>query len=252
MSVESITPYNSGERKREQITQAFDVIAHRYDRLNRILSFGIDSGWRRRALRLLVQDQPPPERVLDVATGTADFAILAARRLPRARITGIDLSAGMLATGRAKIERAKLCDRIDLVHGDCLELPFADGSFDAVTVAFGVRNFENIAAGLAEMRRVLAPGGRVVILELSQPERMPMRALFRLYLRGVMPLLGRLFSGHVQEYRYLPASIEQVPQGQVMLDLLCAAGFDACHSTCYTFGICSCYTGKNHETPEVS
>ena len=117
MSVESITPYSSGERKREQITQAFDVIAHRYDRLNRILSFGIDSGWRRRALRLLVQDQPPPERILDVATGTADFAILAARRLPRAHITGIDLSAGMLATGRAKIERAKLCDRIDLVWG---------------------------------------------------------------------------------------------------------------------------------------
>lgn len=245
MSVESITPYNSGERKREQITQAFDVIAHRYDRLNRILSFGIDSGWRRRALRLLVQDQPPPERILDVATGTADFAILAARRLPRAHITGIDLSAGMLATGRAKIERAKLCDRIDLVHGDCLELPFADGSFDAVTVAFGVRNFENIVAGLAEMRRVLAPGGCVVILELSQPERMPMRALFRLYLRGVMPLLGRLFSGHVQEYRYLPASIEQVPQGQVMLGLLRAAGFDACRSACYTFGVCSCYTGAS-------
>lgn len=243
MNVESITPYGNGERKREQITQAFDVIVHRYDRLNRILSLGIDGGWRRRALRLLARVQPPPERVLDVATGTADFAILAARRLPRAHITGIDLSAGMLAAGRAKIERAKLCDRIDLVHGDCLELPFADGWFDAVTVAFGVRNFENIATGLAEMRRVLVPGGRVVVLELSQPERAPLRTLFRFYLRAVMPLLGRLFAGHVQEYRYLPASIEQVPQGPAMLDLLRAAGFDACCSACYTFGVCSCYTG---------
>ncbi|MDD4174530.1 MAG: ubiquinone/menaquinone biosynthesis methyltransferase, partial [Kiritimatiellae bacterium] len=198
MSVESVTPYDSGASKREQITQAFDVIAHRYDRLNRILSLGIDGGWRRRALRLLAQDAPP-DRVLDVATGTADFAILAARLLPRARITGIDLSAGMLASGRAKVLRAQLCDRIDLVRGDGLALPFADASFDAVTAAFGVRNFESIPAGLAEMRRVLAPGGRVVILELSQPEHAPMRPLFRFYLRAVMPLLGRLFSGHARE-----------------------------------------------------
>ena len=243
MSVESVTPYDSGASKREQITQAFDVIAHRYDRLNRILSLGIDRGWRRRALRLLAQDAPP-DRVLDVATGTADFAILAARLLPRVRITGIDLSAGMLASGRAKVLRAQLCDRIDLVRGDGLALPFADASFDAVTVAFGVRNFESIAAGLAEMHRVLAPDGRVVILELSQPERAPMRPLFRVYLRAVMPQLGRLFSGHAREYRYLPASIEQVPQGEAMLGLLRAAGFDACRAVRYTFGVCSCYTGR--------
>ena len=155
MSVETVTPYDSGASKREQITHAFDVIAHRYDRLNRILSLGIDRGWRRRALRLLAQDAAP-DRVLDVATGTADFAILAARLLPHARITGIDLSAGMLASGRAKVLRAQLCDRIDLMRGDCLALPFADGSFDAVTVAFGVRNFESIAAGLGDAPRARA------------------------------------------------------------------------------------------------
>ncbi|HRR33618.1 MAG TPA: bifunctional demethylmenaquinone methyltransferase/2-methoxy-6-polyprenyl-1,4-benzoquinol methylase UbiE [Kiritimatiellia bacterium] len=243
MSVENVTPYGSGASKREQIAQAFDVIAHRYDRLNRILSLGIDSGWRRRALRLLTQDVQP-ERVLDVATGTADFAILAARLLPQAHVTGIDLSEGMLTIGRAKVQRARLGDRIDLIRDDCLALPFADSAFDAVTVAFGVRNFENIVAGLTEMYRVLAPDGRVVILELSRPERVPMRPLFRFYLRVVMPLLGRLFSGHAREYRYLPDSIEQVPQGDAMLKLLRAAGFDACQAMRYTFGTCSCYTGR--------
>ncbi len=248
MSVESVTPYDSSASKREQITQAFDVIAHRYDRLNRILSFGIDTDWRRRALRLLAREVTP-DRVLDVATGTADFAILAARLLPCAHITGIDLSAGMLESGRAKILCAGLNDRIELVRGDGQALPFPDASFDAVTVAFGVRNFESIAAGLAEMHRVLVPGGRVVILELSQPERAPMRPLFHFYLRSVMPLLGRLFSGHAHEYRYLPASIEQVPQGKVMLDLLGGAGFDVCRSVRYTFGICSCYTGLAATVP---
>ena len=241
MNVEHVTPYDSGEGKRIQIERAFDTIAHRYDRLNRLMSFGIDVLWRRRALRLLQPDSPA--RLLDVATGTADFAIHAARRVPHVQVTGIDLSEGMLRIGRAKVANAKLDSRITLIVGDCLSLPFADGTFDAVTVAFGVRNFEDIPAGLAEMRRVVKPGGRVVILELSQPERFPMRPLFRFYLKTVMPLMGKLFSGHAKEYRYLPASIEHVPQGEAMLALLRTAGFSDCRRQTYTFGICSCYTG---------
>jgi demethylmenaquinone methyltransferase/2-methoxy-6-polyprenyl-1,4-benzoquinol methylase len=187
---------------------------------------------------------PPPARLLDVATGTADFAMLAARRLPQTRITGIDLSEGMLRAGRAKVAAARLDDRIALESGDSLALPYADGIFDAVTAAFGVRNFEDIPNGLAEVRRVLKPGGRVVILELSQPARFPMRPLFHLYMRTVMPALGGLLSGHAQEYRYLPASIAHVPQGDAMLALLRAAGFADCACETYTFGICSCYTGR--------
>ena len=241
MKVEKITPYATGESKRVQITRAFDVIADRYDRLNRVLSFGIDLLWRRRALRLLRADRPA--RVLDVATGTADFAIMAARRLPQALITGVDLSEGMLNIGRAKVAAAKLDARIRLLTGDCLSLDFGDGSFDAATVAFGVRNFENLAAGFAEIRRVVKPGGRVVILELSEPRAFPLRPLYRLYLRRVIPFAGRLLTGHAREYRYLPTSIEHAPQGETLLVLLRAAGFEECRFETYTFGICSCYTG---------
>ena len=241
MNIEHVTPYATGESKRVQIERAFDTIAHRYDRLNRLMSLGIDVLWRRRALRLLLPNAPT--RLLDVATGTADFAIHAARRLPHARITGIDLSEGMLQIGRAKVENAGLADRVTLTAGDCLSLPFTDGTFDAVTVAFGVRNFEDIPAGLTEMRRMLKPDGRIVILELSQPEHFPMRPLFRFYTKAVMPLMGRLFAGHAEEYRYLPASIEHVPQGDAMLALLRGAGFTDCRRETYTFGICSCYTG---------
>ncbi|MDD4017753.1 MAG: bifunctional demethylmenaquinone methyltransferase/2-methoxy-6-polyprenyl-1,4-benzoquinol methylase UbiE [Kiritimatiellae bacterium] len=242
MNIENLTPYSSDESKRVQITQAFDVIAHRYDRLNRILSFGIDLLWRLRALRLL--QATPPARLLDVATGTADLAIMAARRLPRTHITGIDLSENMLKIGRAKVAAAGLDRRITLTPGDGLALAFPDASFDAVTSAFGVRNFENLLAGFREMRRVLKPGGRIVILELSEPRAFPMRPLFRFYLRKVMPWAGRLLTGHGREYRYLPASIEKVPQGGEMLSLLQAAGFTGCRHTSYTFGICSCYTGS--------
>ena len=241
MNVEKITPYASGESKRVQITQAFDVIAQRYDRLNRVLSFGIDLLWRHRALRLLRDDQPT--RLLDVATGTADFAIMAARRLPQATITGIDLSEGMLRIGRAKVAEAQLDERIRLQIGDCLSLDFADASFDAALAAFGVRNFENMASGFAEIRRVVKPGGRIVILELSEPKAFPIHTLFRFYLRHIIPFAGRLLTGHTREYLYLPASIEQVPQGETMLDLLRAAGFSDCRCETYTFGICSCYSG---------
>ncbi len=241
MNVEKITPYASGESKRVQITQTFDVIANRYDRLNRVLSLGIDLLWRRKAIRLLRDDQPA--RLLDVATGTADFAIMAARRLPHALITGIDLSEGMLRIGRAKVTAAQLNERIQLQSGDCLSLDFADASFDAALAAFGVRNFENMASGFAELRRVIKPSGRLIILELSEPKVFPLRAFFRLYLHHIIPFAGRLLTGHTREYRYLPASIEQVPQGEAMLDLLRAADFEDCRCETYSFGICSCYSG---------
>jgi demethylmenaquinone methyltransferase/2-methoxy-6-polyprenyl-1,4-benzoquinol methylase len=242
MKVEKVTPYASDESKRAQITRAFDGLSRRYDRLNRILSMGLDLGWRRRALGHL--SEAPPADILDVATGTADFAIMAARRLPQARITGIDLSEGMLNAGRCKVASAGLKDRITLKTGDCLTLDFHDASFDAVTAAFGVRNFASLAAGFAEIRRVLRPGGRVVILELSEPHAFPMRQLHRFYLRYAIPLVGRLLTGLANEYRYLPASIEQVPQGEEMLALLRDAGLTGCTFESYTFGICTCYVGR--------
>jgi ubiquinone/menaquinone biosynthesis methyltransferase len=169
--VERVTPYATDESKRVQIARAFDALARRYDPLNRVLSLGLDTGWRRRALSLL--REAPPARLLDAATGTADFALLAARLFPAARITGIDVSEGMLEKARRKVSAAGLSGRIALRAGDALALPFPEASFDAVTAAFGVRNFEDIAAGFSEMRRVLVPGGRAVILELSEPETFP-------------------------------------------------------------------------------
>ena len=242
MKVETVTPYVTDESKRAQIMRAFDTLAHRYDLLNRVLSLGLDLGWRRRALRILRDEQPA--HVLDVATGTADFAILAAQRLPQCTVTGVDLSEGMLEAGRRKVAAAGLSASITLQTGDAQALPFPDASFDAVTAAFGVRNFESIVAGFREMRRVLKPGGRAVILELSAPHAFPMRQLHRFYLRRWIPLIGKLLTGHAREYAYLPASVEQVPQGDAMLDLLREAGFADCRCERYTFGICSCYTGR--------
>ena len=242
MKVETVTPYVTDESKRAQIMRAFDTLAHRYDLLNRVLSLGLDLGWRRRALRSLRDVQPA--HILDVATGTADFAILAAQRLPPCAVTGVDLSEGMLEAGRRKVAAAGLSARVTLQTGDAQALPFSDASFDAVTAAFGVRNFENLAAGFREKRRVLKPGGRADILELSAPNAFPMRQLHRFYLRYWIPLIGRLLTGHAREYAYLPASVEQVPQGDAMLDLLREAGFGDCLCETFTFGICSCYTGR--------
>lgn len=242
MGVESLTPYGTNESKRVQIARAFDALAQRYDLLNRVLSLGLDLGWRRRALAPLRRDAPP--HVLDAATGTGDFAILAARLLPQARVTGVDLSEAMLAIGRDKVAAARLGDRVTLLAADVLRLPFEDAAFDAATAAFGVRNFEDLPAGFRELRRVLKPGGRLVVLELSEPARFPLRQLHHLYLRRWIPWVGRAISGLAQEYAYLPASIERVPQGQAMLALLREAGFEACACASYTFGICSCYTAS--------
>jgi len=242
MSVEQITPYGTGERKREQIARAFDVLARRYDAMNRLLSLGLDTGWRRRALRRLAP--LAPARLLDVATGTADFAILAARLLPATRVTGVDVSQEMLAIGRQKVARAALSQRVELLPGDGLALAFPDDCFDAATAAFGVRNYEDLAAGFRELRRVLKPGSPVVIVELSRPRARLLRAAHGWYLRRWIPLLGKWLAGRAQEYAYLPDSIAEVPQGEAMLALLREAGFRDCAQETYTFGICSCYTGR--------
>jgi demethylmenaquinone methyltransferase/2-methoxy-6-polyprenyl-1,4-benzoquinol methylase len=242
MNVEKITPYATGERKRAQIKQAFDTLAHRYDLLNRVLSLGLDINWRTRALRLL--QSPPPASLLDVATGTGDFAIHAARLLPQTHVTGIDLSEAMLAIGKKKVAAAGLTARITLQAGDGLALDFPDASFEAATAAFGVRNFEDLEAGFKEMRRVLKPGGRVVILELSAPHAFPLRHIHRFYLHRWIPLVGKVLTGHAREYTYLPASIEQVPQGEAMIALMKSAGFSKCNLKTFTYGACTCYTGR--------
>lgn len=246
MKVEQIKPYDTEADKREQITQAFDRLAGQYDRMNRILSLGIDTLWRRRAIRLLASDTPGT--ILDAATGTADMAVMAARLLPQAEITGVDLSESMLAAGRLKTAKAGVGSRIRLQVGDCLALAFADNTFDAVITAFGIRNFANLSAGLSEFARVLKPGGRLIVLELSEPRFFPARQLFRFYLRHFVPQAGALLAGKPAEYRYLQKSVEQVPQGAEMLDLLRAAGFTACRLERYTLGICTCYTAQKTST----
>lgn len=240
MRVEDLKPYaDSSASKRAQIAKAFDSIAGGYDHLNRVLSLGLDLSWRRKALRRWAGS--PPSDILDVATGTGDFAILAARTFSAARVTGLDLSEGMLAVARRKIEAAGFAGRAAVQRGDALRPPFPDGSFDAVTAAFGVRNFESIPAGLASLLRLLVPGGRVLILELSRPAHFPMKQLHALYLRHWMPFIGRRLTGRGDEYRYLPESVAVVPQGEEMLGLLREAGFTDCAAATYTFGICTAY-----------
>lgn len=246
MRVERVTPYGGEAGKREQIRRAFDTIAPGYDRANRILSLGIDRSWRRRALKLL---RPyAPERILDVATGTGDFALLAARRFPSARITGIDLSDGMLAVAREKALRAGLADRIRFLEGDALDPPLGDERFDAVTVAYGVRNFERVEAGLAALYERVAPGGALLIVELTRPEHFPMRQLHALYLRHWIPRVGNRVTGDAAAYRYLSASIAEMPQGEAMAELLRTAGFSRVRIKRYTFGVCTCYLAERGNT----
>ena len=239
MRVESVTPYGSGTGKREQIRRAFDAIAPGYDRMNRILSLGIDRSWRRKALALL--DSLAPKRILDVATGTGDFALMAAKRFPGAQITGIDLSSAMLDRAREKAGRTGLSGSLRFLEADALDPPLGDERFDAVTVAYGVRNFERIADGLAALYERVSPGGALLILELTRPERFPMRQLHALYLRHWIPRVGRRLAGHAEEYRYLSASIAEMPQGEAMAALLQAAGFSHVMIKRYTFGVCTAY-----------
>lgn len=236
----SVTPYSAEGSKREQVERMFDSISPKYDLLNRLLSLGVDQGWRRKVVRLLGQE--PVAHLLDVATGTADLAIMAA---PKAdHITGIDISEGMLAHGRVKVAKRGLDQKILLSQADSTALPFPDAAFDAVTVAFGVRNFEDLEAGLREMFRVLKPNGRLFVLEFSKPQHTPMRQLFRFYFHNVMPLIGRAVSKDSAAYIYLPKSVDAFPEGPAFLIMLKNAGAHRTEARSLTGGIATLYIAR--------
>lgn len=215
----SVKPYAEAGSKREQVERMFDSISPKYDLLNRVFSLGTDQGWRRRVMKLMLQE--PVNEVLDVATGTGDLAIMAAARVPK--VIGADISEGMLSHGRIKVKRAGLVAKVELVQGDAAALPFATDTFDAVTIAFGVRNFEDLDKGIAGMMRVLKPGGRLFVLEFSQPRGL-LRPFFRFYFHRVMPFIGRLISKDNAAYTYLPASVDAFPEGDVFAGILSRNG----------------------------
>ncbi len=242
-SHDSIVPYKeSGLGKKQQVADMFDDIAFRYDFMNRFLSAGIDVKWRKKAIRQLVNSKP--KKLLDVATGTADMAIMASAILQPEVITGIDISDGMLSIGRKKIQKLGLQDKIELLNGDSETINFDDDSFDAVTVAFGVRNFENLEKGLSEIKRVLKPGGRLVVLEFSKPKMSPTKFVYNLYMRFVTPNMGRIFSKNRNAYQYLDESIKQFPEGQNFTNILDNLGYKNTYSKPLSLGICSIYCGE--------
>lgn len=239
---EKIMPYDDGRDKGPQVREMFDNIAPAYDFMNRAMTFGIDRLWRAKAVGII--RNACPGEILDVATGTADLAIEMARKMPQSRVTGIDLSEGMVSLGREKVEKAGLQERVSLTTGDCLALPFADCSFDCVTVAYGVRNFERLADGYREMLRVLRPGGLLCVIELSTPQSPWVRPFYNFYTRHIIPAIGRLVSDDRRAYTYLPESIAAVAQGREMTDMIAEAGFAEAQYRRLTFGACTIYTAR--------
>ena len=237
---ESIKPYNEDEKKSVQVERMFDNIAPAYDQLNHTLSWGIDKSWRKKAINWLKPFQP--QRMMDVATGTGDFAIQACRVLNPKELIGTDISEGMMNVGRQKVKDAGLEGRISFAKEDCTALTFPDNRFDAITVAFGVRNFEDLDKGLREIHRVLNTNGKLVILELSEPDWFPMKQLYALYSKVVIPTLGKLLSKDRSAYTYLPQSIKAFPQGEVMKEIILKAGFSQANFKRLTLGICTLYT----------
>jgi len=238
---EKILPYGEGERKRNQVKSMFDTIADKYDFLNHFMSFQQDKRWRRKAILSLKADAP--KTLLDMATGTGDFALEAWKWLKPDLIIGADLSEGMMRVAEEKVRKAGLSEHFRFEYQDCTALTFKDNTFDAVTIAFGVRNFEDIGKGISEMFRVLKPGGKMVIIELSRPEKFPMKQFFNLYAVTVLPLAGKLFSKDNMAYEYLPASIKVVPQSDEMVVIIKKQGFIKAAYTHFTFGVCTMYTG---------
>ncbi|MBL7702591.1 MAG: bifunctional demethylmenaquinone methyltransferase/2-methoxy-6-polyprenyl-1,4-benzoquinol methylase UbiE [Ferruginibacter sp.] len=240
---DTVVPYKGSElAKKEQVAGMFNSIAFRYDFLNRFLSAGIDIRWRKKAIKQLVKTQP--KTILDVATGTADVALMASAILNPDKITGIDISDGMLELGRKKIEKAGLTDRIELLNGDCETINFKNDSFEAVTVAFGVRNFENLEKGLSEILRVMKPGGKLVVLEFSKPKSAFVKAFYNFYMKIVTPNVGKIFSKNRNAYQYLDESIQKFPEGKNFVNILDNLGYKNTYFKPLSLGICSIYCGE--------
>ncbi len=238
----NITPYkDSSLGKKEQVAQMFDTISGNYDGLNRVISFGTDIKWRKKVLAMVKSKNPTT--ILDIATGTGDLAILMSET-GASKIVGLDISAGMLEVGRKKINEKKLSDKIEMILGDSENMPFKDNSFDAITVAFGVRNFETLEKGLDEILRVLKPNGIFVILETSVPEKFPFKQGYKFYSKNILPLIGRLFSKDDSAYQYLSESASVFPYGEALNNILRKIGFIDVESHPQTFGVATIYAAS--------
>jgi len=237
-----VTPYkNSSNSKKDQVAEMFNNIAPKYDFLNQLLSLGIHKGWRKKAIMLLKPENP--RSILDIATGTGDFAIEAMKLNPD-KVVGVDISIGMLKLGIEKVAKLGLSKKIELKPGDSEKLPFSDKAFDAVTVGFGVRNFENLEKGIADIYRVLKTNGTLVILEFSKPKGFPIKQLYKFYSKFITPTIGKLFSKDSSAYSYLPESVNAFPDGEDFLNVLKKAGFVSTKAIQVTFGIATIYFAK--------
>lgn len=237
---EIVKPYNTDKSKKEEVAQMFNNISARYDFLNHFLSLGIDHSWRRKAVNTLREIQP--KRILDLATGTGDFAI-ALLKLNPTQIIGMDISSGMLEVGKNKMKTKNVSHIIDMQLGDSENMPFEDGYFDAITVGFGVRNYENLEKGLTEMLRVTRSGGKIVILEFSKPKRFPIKQAFAFYSRFIIPFFGKRISKDEKAYAYLPESVAAFPEGKAFTDILSKLGYKQVESTLVSGGIATIYSG---------
>ena len=237
---EIVKPYNTDKSKKEEVAQMFNNISARYDFLNHFLSLGIDHIWRRKAVNTLREIQP--KRILDLATGTGDFAI-ALLKLNPTQIIGMDISSGMLEVGKNKMKAKHVSHIIDMQLGDSENMPFEDGYFDAITVGFGVRNYEHLEKGLTEMLRVTRSGGKIVILEFSKPKRFPSKQAFAFYSRFIIPFFGKRISKDEKAYAYLPESVAAFPEGKAFTDILSKLGYKQVESTLVSGGIATIYTG---------
>ena len=241
---QGVTPYKeSALSKKEQVTQMFDKVSSNYDFLNRVLTFGIDISWRKKVVKMVGDHQA--KIILDIATGTGDLAIMLAKTKAN-KIVGLDLSPGMLEVGKKKVTEKNLDDRIEMVLGDSEKLPFSDNHFDAITVGFGVRNFENLELGLSEIYRVLKPKGTFVVLETSQPTGFPIKQGFNFYSKYIIPNIGKLFSKDKNAYNYLPESAAVFPFGKVFNNILLKTGFNTSKVYPQTFGIATIYQAMKY------
>lgn len=241
MGPEDINPYDNSRSKTEQVREMFDNIAPAYDFMNRAMTFGIDKWWRRLTVKRVKRHKA--DYILDVATGTGDLALLIAHKVDPITVTGVDISENMLERARRKVAEEDLAEVVKFYNGDCMHLPLPDGSFDAVTVAYGVRNFEHIAQGYSEILRVLKPGGIIVVLELSTPTNPIVKWGYDLYAGKIIPALGRCVSKDNRAYSYLLESIAAVPQGDNMLQIMRNVGFTDTAYKSLTLGTCTIYTG---------